>query len=60
MNPGAVLQIWIRSDPNLLVGSGSDHVLDPVPDPDPTIKSHKTYKKNNKLNRYFCNITNKL
>ena len=26
----------------------------PVPDPDPTIKSHITRSKSNKLNRYFC------
>ena len=27
---------------------------DPVLDPDPTIKSHITRSKSNKLNRYFC------
>ena len=27
------------------------------PDPDPTIFSHKTYKKYKMLNRYCCNIS---
>ena len=41
------------------VGSGPfsqiwSNFPDPVPDPDPTIKSHITRSKSNKLNRYFC------
>ena len=39
-------------------GSGSGQIRtffsDPVPDPDPTIKSHITRSKSNKLKRYFC------
>ena len=41
--------------PNLqCCGSGSGRIRTFFSDPDPTIKSHITRSKSNKLNRYFC------
>ena len=47
-------------DPLAYEPFGRIRIRSNCPDPDPKIKSHKTYKKYNKLSIYFCNIANKL